>query len=244
MKNVLHAEVKKLSGSPMAYWLAGAGVLLPAAIAAIVILTRPESALTGAGDQESILDIARLSTLFAFVLGAVAVAGEFRHGTIAQSFLGVPRRMRLVVGKAVVHGALGLGLGLAATALITGLGWVNLDLAGVDFVPTGSDLLQLFGGLALGGLLWGLLGVGLGALATNQVAVIAGGLVWIGLVEGLAVALLPEAGKFLPGRAATALIGVSGELMLSPAVGGAVLAGWATAFLVAGLRALRLRDIA
>ena len=90
------------------------------------------------------------------------------------------------------------------------------------------------------------MGVGFGAVVTNQTVAITIALIWSQVVEGLLVGFLPEVGRWLPGGAASALSGIETPNggMLPMWAAAIVLAAYGLAFAAAGAAALARRDVA
>jgi ABC-type transport system involved in multi-copper enzyme maturation permease subunit len=187
-----------------------------------------------------------LGALFAALLGAMSVTTEVRHGTIRPTFLFTPRRDRVIEAKVGVSLAVGAGLGLVAGAAAVGAGVATFRARGIDLLLDGSDYVLLVVGSAAAAALWAAIGVGVGALVRNQVPVLVGICAWLLFVEGLLagdLAGLGEIGRFLPGSAAAAISGQDPGPLLSPAVGLALLAGYAVVAALAGGVAISRRDV-
>ena len=189
-------------------------ILLAAAQAMVVAgisgaLSRVSAAELNSVATEALGHIGLIS-LFTLVLGITAVAGEYRHKTITDTYLSTPRRGRAVAAKTIVYCLAGLGFGIlsAATALIATAIWLSakggsLDLANADVWRT-----------VLGGIAWnaafGAIGVGIGALLRNLTGAIVAALAWIALLEGIAGQLLGSASKWLPYKSGAALANTPG----------------------------------
>lgn len=149
------------------------------------------------------------TTIFAVVLGIVGGAGEFRHRTITTTYLTASSRGAVLAAKAVVYAGLGLVYGVV-TALLCAVG-AMLNSGAASF-PAAADALTIAAAGTLGVVAWCVLGVGIGTLVTNQVAVLVLVLVYKLFVEGLLSLVLGISGepvedvaKYLPGPAAASL---------------------------------------
>ena len=212
----------------------------------------------------SVLDVSRL---LALVLGVLIITGEYRHKTVTPTFLAEPRRGRVVMAKSgigfgagVLLGALtmltGLILGVVLVSVkvhsCLGLGGVAQGMSqamcsaqhGVYYVATTHNMWhewsRIAPGVVLGTGLFGIYGLGLGALLKNQIVAIVVGLVFTLVVESIIGAIWPSIGEYLPGQAATALEDAArtnfggGTTQLLPWWGGAIMLlvyGIALAFL-------------
>jgi ABC-2 type transport system permease protein len=193
-----------------------------------------------------LLQIAGLVQLFALILGILSVATEYRHGTITPSLLTIPDRTRLILAKLIAALALGLALGLVATAVCAAI-VLPIVSGRVDTSADGGQVVKEIVGNAVASGLFAAIGVGLGALLRNQVGAIIGALGWLFLVEPL-LGIIPGfsdvISKWFPSGAADQTSGwsdIADRLGQVPA--GLVLAGYALAFLVAGMAMVRKRDV-
>jgi ABC-type transport system involved in multi-copper enzyme maturation permease subunit len=120
------------------------------------------SALTGWGVQ-----------LCMALLGVLAVTAEYSSGMIRTTFTVVPRRGRVLAGKAVAAGGLALGAGLVAPSVAYGL--VRLILGDRHVPGAYAPLREQLGlGLATGLLtaVYALVGVGLGTVLRHAAGAI------------------------------------------------------------------------
>jgi ABC-2 type transport system permease protein len=149
------------------------------------------------------------TTVFAVVLGLIGGAGEFRHKTITTTYLTAPSRGHVLAAKLIGYGALGVLYG-AATAVVCSL--AALVRSGGDAFPSPAEWLAITALGCVTTLAWTVLGVGLGTLISNQVAVLISVLVYKLLLEGVASIILQieqvgldEVARLLPGAASAAL---------------------------------------
>ncbi|GAA4719475.1 ABC transporter permease [Pedococcus ginsenosidimutans] len=123
--------------------------------------------------------------LLTLTIGVMQIGAEYRHKTITSTFLGVPRRGRVMAAK--VLALLGIGAIYGIISLVGSIvaGALILNAKGFEPFPTSGVFRTLALSLLVLGL-WALIGLGAGILIPNQVAalLIAVGVAWI--VEPLA----------------------------------------------------------
>jgi hypothetical protein len=185
----------------------------------------------------------RLVSGAVLLLGILAMAGEFRHQTITQTFLITPNRGRVVAAKLAAGALVGLAFAVVTTAVVAVVALPWLAAKDVPIHVTGAVGRELAGILAAAALS-GLLGVAVAALVRNQVAAIVGALLWVFVIEGILPAVLnaPTLPKWLPGGAAAALTDPGGQY-LSIWAGGLLLTGYALALAAIGSRSTLRRDV-
>ncbi|HEX3782951.1 MAG TPA: ABC transporter permease [Pseudonocardiaceae bacterium] len=144
------------------------------------------------------------TSIFASIFGALALAGENRHRTITTTYL-TGARGSVLGAKLIVYGIFGLGYGVITLAFAT-LG-VVIPASSNALPDAGSWLLISLVGIVVIAL-WAVLGVGLGGLISNQVAVVLTlplyGLIGESLLRGLLSAMKIQAvGNYLPVQASS-----------------------------------------
>jgi ABC-2 type transport system permease protein len=184
-----------------------------------------------------------LVSLVALVFGITAVAGEYRHKTITDTYLAIPRRGRVLVAKFAVYTAVGavFGVVLAITAAVATAVALTANDSVLD--QSNSDLWRtLAGGVAINAA-FAALGVSLGALIRNLAAAIAAALAWIALVEGLLGELFSDLEPWLPFAGGQALGRLPGAPDIAQWAGGLLLAGYTVAFAALALATSIRRDV-
>jgi len=184
----------------------------------------------------------RAAMIFAGLAGALAITAEIRFGTIRPTFLVEPRRSPVVAAKLAVGGLVGIVYSLLAEGLMAAAAAIAFSVRGIPNELTGGDYTRILAGGAAAGALWGILGVGVGALVRNQVATLVGILAWMFLVESVSEGFVPGAAKLMPGGAGLSLAG--NEHKLSLAVAAALLIAYAAVASAAGWLATLRRDVA
>jgi len=246
--SLVRAEVLKLRTTRVFFGLCGATVALTVLGVVAGILTAGNSGSPPLGSSSGVRNIfgsGGPAGLFALLLGILAVTGELRHGTITQTFLVTPRRTRMVVAKLVAILVAGLALGLLATVVTLVVAWPWLAAKDVSVSLFSSDVGLVMVAVIVATSLFGIIGVGVGAMVRNQVAAVVGALVWEFVLEAILVGVLPSVGRWLPGGAARGLTREtlqSGSLL--PAWGAAlVLLAYGLGFAVVGAQLLVRRDV-
>jgi ABC-type transport system involved in multi-copper enzyme maturation permease subunit len=252
VKALLNAELLKLRSMRMT-----AGLLL-ATLALVALTVAVNVPAVGAantpftlGDPDLLADTVASSfgvpQLLMVLFGTLAVTQEFRYGTITSTYLGEPRRTRVLVAK---------WMSLALTSVVITTATLALSVAfGIALIRSRK------GDVAVAGHFWevvasgfvvmaayGVIGVAVGALVRNQIAAVVGVLVWMTAVEYTVIPAFPEVGRWLPLGATSALfqlgpsMGLDGKL-LPGSVAGLVLVGYTAAAVVLALLVTPQRDI-
>jgi ABC-2 type transport system permease protein len=182
-------------------------------------------------------------SLLTLVFGITAVAGEYRHKTITDTYLATPRRGRVIAVKLAVYTAVGAAFGvvLASTAVIATAVAATADGGSLDL--SDRDLWRTLAGGVACNAAFAAIGVSLGALIPNLAAAIAAALAWIALVEGLIGELVGDLEAWLPFAVGQALGRLPGAPDISQWAGGLLLAGYAVVFAALALTTSVRRDI-
>lgn len=255
MTRLIHAELRKLSTTRFVH-LGVVLVALTAGLAAVMGLsnagsgTNPPLAPDSLRDAVSGVPVSVVSVVV-LVLAILGLAGEFQHKTITHTFLITPRRSPVVGAKLVTYALVGAAFGALAVAvtLLVAVPWLAAEEVAVSIIDAG--LAGEMAGIVVSTALYGVLGVGLGALVRNQTAAIAAAVVWVMGIEGLLMSVLQTlepglgdaVGKWLPGGAAAALAGATRPESLAAWAGGLLFAAYGLAFALLGARLVMTRDV-
>lgn len=187
-----------------------------------------------------------LAAVFTLIFGILAVAGEYRHGTVTDTFLSFPGRGWVIAAKLAVYGLAGAAAGLvsSAAALAAAAAWWAAR-GGALQLPAAGTWRALAGGVAAN-CAFALIGVGLGALVRNVAGAVALALAWIALIEGIAGQLIGAGlARWLPFSASEALdrAAITSTRLLPQWGGGLVLLGYAVIFAAVGTLVTLRRDV-
>jgi ABC-2 type transport system permease protein len=246
MNTLIRTEVLKLR-TVRSPWLllAAAPLLVIAGISGGVSSSKqPLDATT----QAEMLAHVGLTSLFTITFGILAVAGEYRHKTITDTYLSTPQRERVIVAKLLVYGVCGALSGVLATVVGLGVAAAWWSSKGVPFAWGDAGMWTTIGGGIAWNAAFAAIGVAVGALARSLVGAIAASLAWIALVEGIVGQLIGNFARWLPFNAGQALGQASKPMitqdLLPRSGGGAVLAIYLIAFTVLAVTTSMRRDVA
>ena len=245
MMSKIRAEARKLGTVRGPWLLLAAGPLV--VVAGVTGLVTSGGNVRDPATADRAMAHVGLAAVFALVFGILAVAGEYRHQTITDTYLSCPRRRDVILAKLAVYGLAGAvaGLAAAATALAVTAAWWAAK-GGVFHASAAGTWLVLVGGIAANAA-FAAIGVGVGALVRNVVAAVAAALAWVALVEGIAGQLVGSGlARWLPFYASEALdrANLTTATRLLPQWGGGlVLAGYAAAFAGAAVLTTLNRDV-
>jgi ABC-2 type transport system permease protein len=184
------------------------------------------------------------TSLFITLLGAIGMAGEWRHRTIANTVLSSPQRLRLLGAKLIAYAVGGALLSLIVNIVIMAVGTAILSSRGIDTLSFGGLLDVLWRNLAVAAFL-GPIGVCVGALIRNPAVAIVVILAWGFVLENTLSAVAPKVEKFLPTNGASSGITQvdAGFHTLSLGIALLVMAGWVALFFAAAAATFTKRDL-
>jgi ABC-2 type transport system permease protein len=245
MRVLIRTEVLKLRTIRGPWLVLAVGPLL--VIAGISGLVVSGANLHDPQTQAKALAHVGLTAIFALAFGILAVAGEYRHKTITDTYLSTPERGRVIGAKLVVYAAFCIPAALVSTSVGLGVAAAWWSAKGVPFAWGDTAMWTTIGGGVAWNAAFAAIGVGLGALIRNLTAAIAAALAWIALVEGIVAQLIGNLARWLPFYAGQSL-GAGGKAMLPepllPRWGAAlVLAAYAAAFAASAITTSIRRDV-
>jgi hypothetical protein len=245
MSALLRAEVRKAWVTPNLWWL-----LLGTTAIGVVGTLAPLIATDAVGAElltdeklQGAMHGAAGGAVLVMVAGIIGMAGEWRFGQATQTFLTTPRRWRVVGAKSLTYMGVGLAYAVAAAAAssVTAWGWYRANDLALPFGRSAVWLTLL--GCSAVAVIFGLLGVLIGAVVRNQVAAIVAALAWQILIEPALFAASPSVFRWLPGTASFGLRRQPAEGLLTVGPASAVLAVTVAVALVAGLWFVERDDV-
>ena len=223
-----------------------AAVALTAIAAAGTVGTARDDQLGTAQLSRDIVSTSLFTALIALMIGIMSVTAEWRHGTVTRTFLVTPRRERVLIAKELWVALLAATLAVLAIVLVLAIAVPWLAVEGSSLKLDGG-VAGLVGRIVIASVLWGTLGVGVGAVVQSQTFALVGAVIWILLVEALITALLglvdlEAVGEYLPGKALSSFDGTE-EGGLTTWAAGAVSLAWVVALGFLGCVRTARRDV-
>lgn len=202
---------------------------------------------TVAGQQLLLITAAGASQPLVAVLAAVSVTGEHRHRTVSTTFLTTPHRAHVLLAKLTINGAAGVAVTAACLLVVLAMSWPWLHALGIALDLGAGGVPETIAGILAAGAAFAAIGLGVGAIVRDQLAAVAGLLVYLFVAEPVITRIpaLSEWTAYLPGPAAAALTRarLTDQDFLGPLAGGLLLAGYAVGVCVAGAVLTARRDV-
>ncbi len=241
---MIRSEFRKITSIRSPWLLLAAGPLI--VVAGVTGLVVSGGDVHDPAVQRQALAHAGLAAIITLVFGIIAVAGEYRHASITDTFLSGPDRRRVITAKLVVYGLAGAAAGLVSSAVALGVTAAWWAAKGGSFRLSGTETWLTLGGGLAACFAFAVIGVGLGALVRNLAGAVALALAWIALIEGIAGQLVGSGlARWLPFYAGEALdrTDIGPTRLLPQWGGGLVLLGYAAVFTSAAVVTTLRRDV-
>jgi ABC-2 type transport system permease protein len=151
---VTRIELLKIRTTRAPFGLLAAAMGITALIAALEAaraggkFTPPLSSSAG---LSFVLTVTGFALLMALVFGVTVTSGEFRHGTATITYLGIPRRARVLAAKVAASFGCGLVFGAAGAATATAVGHLRRHLRPEPPPHDGGRAEESFRGLVQAG---------------------------------------------------------------------------------------------
>ncbi len=244
MTALIRSELLKLFTVRAPRWIVLAQIPLFAMAASGAIVSGAISThdLATEDGQRLLLSHGGVGAILSLCLGITLSAGEFRHGTVVDTFLSEPRRDRVIAAKLTAAGMVGLAIGviIAAATLVVGLIWCVAKDVTLDWSVAGRSAIGIVAWQAL----FTVIGAALGAMIRAQGAAIAASVAWLFIAETALGQLISSIARWLPASAASATGNAPADWLLPQACGGLVLLGWTLAAAAGAVFLTRRRDLA
>ena len=204
MINTIRSEWIKLRTVRMNFVLFALAVAFPVVVSVLVASLASINDLKVSDVVGLVTGSSVVTALLLGVVGAVSISAEFAHGTIRPTFAATPRRIRVLISKAVVIAlfaavaeALVVVFCYAVSSAIASSRGANLTLSNQ------SEARAALIGIVVFAVIVSLLGFGIGMVIRNTPAAVAVLILWPLVVENIIMAILSAAGvnnpqKFLP----------------------------------------------
>jgi ABC-2 type transport system permease protein len=246
---LIRAEFLKLRTTQVWFWLLLGAVAVTALL--VVAQLAPHDAVRSELDVYNVFTSSGTAYVVVFVLGVLGVTTEYRYETITPTVLATPSRWILVTAKMITYALVGAVFALTCVLvqLAIALPWLSAKhihvALGSNHIP--AALLGVF--LVVG--LFGIVGLGFGALVRNQIVAVSVGVVFLLVIQNILPAIpgVKYAFPYMPGGAVASIFtvvgsrDVNGATLFSPAVGVLLLMLWAFVPAILGAAFTLNRDI-
>jgi hypothetical protein len=247
---LIRGEFLKVRTTQVWFWM----LLATIAVSGLLVVAQiaPSDGVRTSGDVPDLFASSSTAYVVVFVLGALGVTTEFRYQTITPTVLQTPNRWTIVTAKMITYAILGALYALVAVAvqLIIAVPWLSSKGVEVDF-GNGSVQHAIIGVFAVVAL-FGIVGLGFGALLRNQIVAVVVGILFLLVIENifLAIPKVREVWPYTPNGGIQAILHTTGSThvvddvhLLSTTGGVIVLLLWAFVPAIVGAAFTMNRDI-
>jgi ABC-2 type transport system permease protein len=253
MTGLIKSEFRKLFTTQVWFWLLLASIAITALF--VVAQCAPGDGVRDYNDAVGVFTSSGTAYIAVFVLGVLGVTTEYRYQTITPTILATPSRWALITAKMITYAIVGALYALACVIIQVAMALHWLSAKGKDLgfhislishdVP--RALLSVFAVV----LLFGILGLGIGALLRNQIVAVSVGVIWL-LVINNVLLIIPGVKyvyPYTPGGAVNGIFTITGDRVAnhvtlpSAPVGILVLLIWAFGSAIIGASLTMNRDI-
>ena len=254
MINLIRAELRKLFSTKLWLWLLlGACVLSGGSTALLIGFVDQAAASPQSGippvESDAFTQLALAgganAVIFLLILGIIGMTQEYRHRTATPTFLVTPRRGQVILSKLLTYLGISLLFAVVVNAVVIAVALPWLRAKGASVSVSGENVEVLLGSIG-GAALYGMVGVGVGALLRNQVAAVVGSLIYLFVAEPIlrSVPATAPVYKFLPGGALESITATVGTTdLLERWQGALLLAAYGIVLAIAGWVFAVRRDI-
>lgn len=182
MTRLVKAELMKWRTTRSLYASIAGVVLIVALGVSAAIATAGQAGNAGLDTTEGVRTVfaaAGNGGFLVMIMGIISTAGEYRQNTITAALLITPRRRRFVAAKTIAMAIIGVGMAVVACAVTLAIALPWLATKNVHPALLSSDVALVLVGASAVISLFGLIGVGVGAILRNQVAAVLGSLTWL-----------------------------------------------------------------
>lgn len=249
MIRLVRAEFLKLWTTQVWFWL----LLAAVAISALLVIGPIASGDVHNGrDVANMFGSAALAYIVLFVLGVLGVTTEFRYQTITPTVLLTPSRWAIVTAKMITYAILGLAYSIVCVLIQLAVAVPWLSAKNVSYSLSKDGIPHAIAGVVVVLALFGIVGLGVGALVRNQIVAVSVGVIFLLVLEQIMVAIpgVKHVYPYLPGPAARSIADVTardesinGVHLLSTGGGVIVLLLWAFIPAIIGAAFSMNRDI-
>lgn len=249
MIRLVRAEFLKLRTTQVWFWLLIAAIAIT--VVFVIASLAPHNAINGREDVYNVFTAGGTAYGISFVLGALGVTTEFRYQTITSTVLATPSRWAIVSAKMITYAIVGAIYALICVIIQVAIALPWLSSKGWSISLTSPHIPRTLLGVFAVVALFGIVGLGFGALVRNQIVAVTVGLIWLLILNGV-LSIIPGIRVIFPYTPVGAINSVfnivgdrsqTGYTLLTGAGGVIVLLLWAFIPAILGASLTMNRDI-